>query len=119
MDVLWKVSCLRLLLIFGLVGVATAAAVPKRDLSYFYRTNCAACHGVDGSARAAGGGRLSGRALSDRVWLAKQKEEDLVQSVQNGKGAMPSYKEKLTIEETRRLLKEIVLPLAKTRGRTR
>jgi mono/diheme cytochrome c family protein len=51
--------------------------------------------------------------LADRKWLAQQKDETLLQSILNGKGAMPSFKHKLTAEEAKRMLTEIVRPLAR------
>jgi mono/diheme cytochrome c family protein len=51
--------------------------------------------------------------LADRKWLAKQKDEDLLQAILNGKGAMPSFQHKLTPEEAKRLITEVIRPLAR------
>ena len=43
----------------------------------------------------------------------KQKDEDLLRSILEGKGAMPSFKHKLGREEALGLLTEIIRPLAR------
>ena len=78
-----------------------------------YRFSCAQCHGLDGTSRSPAGERLPGRVLADRKWLVKQKDEDLIRATLDGKGAMPSFKHKLTAEDVKRLLTEIVRPLAR------
>ena len=92
---------------------ALAAGSPGRDLAYLYRSTCAACHGLDGTAKGPGGVRLPGRALANAGWLARQEDQALIRSILKGKGAMPSFKEKLTPEDCKRLLTEVVRPLAK------
>lgn len=102
-----------ILLVFGLAGVLSAALVPKRDLAYLYRSTCAACHGLDGTAKSPAGVRLPGRILADRAWLSKQTKEELIHTIQEGKRAMPAFKEKLSTGESHRLLTEIIEPLAR------
>jgi len=105
------------LLMAGLFPVWLSAGPSVHDLEAQYRFSCAPCHGLDGSARGPAGQKLPGRVLADRAWLAKQKDEELLKSLLEGKGAMPSFKHKLPPEEALRLLKEIVRPLAR-RGRS-
>lgn len=83
------------------------------DLRAQYRFSCAQCHGVAGDARGPGGSWLPGRVLADRRWLGKQKDEVLVASILNGKGAMPSFRFKLTEEAAKRLVAEIIRPMAR------
>jgi len=109
-----------LVLVAGmLAGSGLAADSSKRDLAYFYRSNCAACHGVDGSARGTGGVRLPGRVLANAGWMGKQEDQALIRSIREGKGAMPSFKEKLAPDDCNRLLVEILRPMTKPvkRGR--
>lgn len=101
------------ILVVGLASVRLLAGPSVHDLDAQYRFSCAQCHGLDGTSRSPSGARLPGRVLADRKWLAKQKDEDLVRSIMEGRGAMPSFKHKLTQEEAKRLLTEIVRPLAR------
>ncbi len=85
------------------------------DLEAQYCFACARCHGLDGNALSPTGARLPGRVLADRRWLASRKDEDLLAAILKGKGAMPSFRYKLTQEEAERLLREIVRPFARRR----
>ena len=78
-----------------------------------YRFSCAECHGPVGTSLSPAGEKLPGRVLAERKWLAEQQDADLLQSILNGKGAMPSFKHKMTPEEAKRMLMEILHPLAR------
>jgi mono/diheme cytochrome c family protein len=82
------------------------------DPKAFYLGHCAACHGVDGSGRAPGGGLLGGRHLQGSRRLASQEEDALIATILRGRGAMPGYRRQLTEAEAKRLLAEVVRPLA-------
>ena len=101
------------LLAVGLLSLGLSASPSVHDLEAQYRFACAQCHGLDGTSMNPSGERLPGRVLADRKWLGKQKDEDLLQSILKGKGAMPSFKHKMTPEEAKRLLTGIVRPLAR------
>lgn len=88
-----------------------------RDLKAFYQERCAVCHGADGSGRGPGGVRLGGRNLADGRWLGRQEEKDLVTAILKGRGAMPGFRRQIDEGEARRLLAEVIRPLA-TRRRT-
>lgn len=83
-----------------------------RDLKAFFQERCAVCHGADGTGRGAAGDRLGGRPLTDARWLAKQKEADLAASILKGRGAMPGFRRQLNDAEARRLVVEVIRPLA-------
>jgi mono/diheme cytochrome c family protein len=83
------------------------------DLKAQYRFSCSQCHGLDGKAKSPGGLPLPGRVLADRAWLAKQNDEVLVASILEGKDAMPGFKHKLTPEEAKRMLSDVIRPLAR------
>jgi mono/diheme cytochrome c family protein len=104
---------MRVFLVMGVLPVCLAAAPSVHDLDAQYRFSCAQCHGLDGTARNPAGLRLPGRVLADRKWLGQQKDEDLLRSILEGKGAMPSFKHKLGREEALGLLSEIIRPLAR------
>ena len=101
----------------GLLSAWALAASNIHDPKAQYRFYCAQCHGLDGTARAPGVIRLPGRVLADEKWLAKQKEEDLLASILNGKGAMPSFKYKMAPEDAKRLLSEIIHPMTRSQVR--
>lgn len=83
------------------------------DLKAQYRFSCSQCHGLDGKAKGPGGLPLPGRVLADRVWLAKQDDQMLVASILEGKDAMPGFKHKLTPEEAKRMLTDVIRPMAR------
>ncbi len=95
-----------------LVLLCTPLAAEVRDLKAFFQERCAVCHGADGTGRGPNGARLGGRNLGDGRWLVKQEEADLVASILRGKGAMPGFRRQLSDAEARRLLVEVVRPLA-------
>jgi mono/diheme cytochrome c family protein len=90
-----------------------AAAPSVHDLGAQFRFSCSQCHGVDGKAKSPTGARLPGRVLADRAWLAKQTDAALVVSILEGKSAMPGFKHKLTSEDAKRMLREVIHPLAR------
>jgi mono/diheme cytochrome c family protein len=87
-------------------------AAEVRDLKAFFQERCAVCHGPDGTGRGANGARLGGRNLADPRWQAKQEEADLVASVLKGRGAMPGFRRQLSEAEGRRMVAEVIRPLA-------
>ena len=102
-----------ILLVMGILPGWLSASPSVHDMEAQYRFSCAQCHGLDGTSLSPAGEKLPGRVLADRKWLAKQKDEDLLQSNLNGKGAMPSFKHKMTPEEAKRMLMEILRPMAR------
>ena len=103
-----------ILLVVGILPGWLSASPSVHDLEAQYRFSCAQCHGLDGTSQSPSGEKLPGRVLADRKWLAKRKDADLLQSILNGKGAMPSFKHKLTQEEAKRMLTEIIRPMARS-----
>jgi mono/diheme cytochrome c family protein len=101
------------ILAMGWAPIWLFASPSVHDLEAQYRFSCAPCHGLDGTSRSPAGEKLPGRVLADRKWLAKQNDADLLHGILEGKGAMPSFKYKLTQEEAKRMLSEIIRPLAR------
>lgn len=104
----------------GVALIATASLNPQllagpsvHDLKAQYRFSCAQCHGLDGKAKGPGGIRLPGRVLADRAWLARQNDEVLVASILEGKDGMPGFKHKLSPEDAKRMLTDVIRPLAR------
>lgn len=84
----------------------------QKDVKFFFQRTCAACHGLDGSARGLNGQKLPGRVLSDARWQGSKKDSDLVKSILKGKGGMPSFQSQLSEAEVETLVAEIIRPLA-------
>jgi mono/diheme cytochrome c family protein len=97
-------------LLLAILSLPLSAEV--RDLKSFYHERCAVCHGTDGTGRAANGDRLGGRAFTEPRWLAKQQEAALAASILKGRGAMPGFRRQLSEIEARRMVGEVIRPLA-------
>jgi mono/diheme cytochrome c family protein len=94
------------------VGMVATSQGPKKDLSLFYRRACAECHGSDGGARSASGLRLAGRNLADYRWQARTTDSDMVKAILRGKREMPAFGASLSEEDAKRLVTEILRPMA-------
>jgi cytochrome c6 len=60
-----------------------------------FKAKCAACHGADGSGNTAIGKSLHMLDLGSAD-VQKMSDADLTKIIADGKGAMPSYKDKLS-----------------------
>jgi mono/diheme cytochrome c family protein len=73
----------------------------ERDL---YLRHCATCHAVDGEGKAMGGLRVPSLKREDAL---RQTDEQLFQSIYKGSSNMPSFKNSLTEEEIKALVRFI------------
>lgn len=82
-------------LAFGVLLLVVPPAGAQEDAASVYKAKCAACHGADGT-----GSTPVGKSMKIRDFhsadVQKQSDADLTQIITAGKGAMPSYKGKLT-----------------------
>ena len=85
-----------------------------RDFKAFFQARCSVCHGLDGSGQSSRGIRLGARNLASSKWT-REDEGELVASVLRGRGAMPGFQRQLSEAEARRLLAEVVRPMATRR----
>ncbi|HJV21942.1 MAG TPA: cytochrome c [Holophagaceae bacterium] len=99
-------------LLLLLSGTLSASQTPRKDLALFYRRACAECHGQDGGARSPFGLRLAGRNLADHRWQAKTPDADMVKAILKGKREMPAFGASLSEEDAKRLVTEILRPMA-------
>ncbi len=80
----------------AVVALMAVPAMAAEDGKALFESKCAMCHGKDGVAKpfAKGAGNFN-----DPKWQAAKPEAAIVQTVTDGKGKMPSYKDKLKPEE--------------------
>jgi len=102
-----KASALRILhgglpLALGVLILA-APLFAQGDGASLFKSKCAACHGADGSGNTPVGKSMKLRDLGSAD-VQKQTDLDLTAMITNGKGAMPSYKDKLTADQTKQLV---------------
>lgn len=70
------------------------------DGASLFKSKCAGCHSADGSASGAAGKAMHIRDLGSAD-VQKQTDAELTAIIVNGKGSMPSYKGKLTDDQTK------------------
>jgi mono/diheme cytochrome c family protein len=61
-----------------------------------YVEKCARCHGLDGRGRTRLGETVEPPDLSDPAWQRGRSNARMTASVANGRGGMPSFKDKLS-----------------------
>lgn len=87
--------------IFSATPGESAQAPQKFDVKAFYGKNCAVCHGADGKG---GGQRLQiVPNFTDAAWHRRHSDEKLMTAINDGKGGMPAFKDKLSEEQLRAL----------------
>jgi mono/diheme cytochrome c family protein len=94
------------LLAFPIVATLLLSSAPvlaQNDAASLFKGKCAACHGADGS-----GNTTVGKSMKIRDFhspdVQKQTDPQLTDMITNGKGAMPSYKGKLTDDQIKELV---------------
>jgi cytochrome c553 len=96
-----QVSVLALACAFVLLSGSTATA--QEDL---YKSKCAACHGADGTGNTAVGKSMKIRDFHSAD-IQKQTDAQLTEIITAGKGAMPSYKGKLSDDQIKQMVAHI------------
>ena len=87
------------------IGLAAAGAPDGKAL---YDAKCAVCHGADGVAKAMWA-QKGARNFNDPAWQKEKTDEAITASTVDGilDKKMPAYKDKLTPEEVRAIVKHI------------
>ena len=75
---------------------------PKKLFEY----HCSTCHGNDGKGTKRGH-ELKAPNLADAKWQVSKKDEEILNSITNGKNKMPRWIEKLKPEEIQALAKYV------------
>jgi Cytochrome c, mono- and diheme variants len=84
-----------------------AGIVISESKSYeasLYRQNCAVCHGKEADGKESDGQKIPSLRYGD---IRNKSEEEIYEQIANGKLPMPSFKNQLTDEEIRRMVRFI------------
>lgn len=78
----------------------------KIDYKKIYKNRCQKCHGMDGNGTKRGK-KLGAPDFTDSKWQASVTDEQLINSITNGKKKMPKQKGTLSSEEIEALVKYV------------
>ena len=76
------------------------------DAKSLFEYHCAVCHGADGKGTRRGR-ELKAPNLADADWQATKTDEEILDSIINGKNKMPRWSDKLQPEEIQVLAKYV------------
>ncbi len=96
-----------LAVVFGFVLLSVsrfAAEEEAPDPSALYKKNCAMCHKADGKGYPA----MKTPDFTDKEWQANHTDEQMIETVTKGKPPMPAFDQKLTPEEIKLLITDVV-----------
>jgi cytochrome c6 len=101
-----KTAHLALLAIVAAASLASAQTIPATETTEnIYRTNCATCHGDDGSGTALGN-RLHVKDLRAKE-IQQQSTKGLAQTITAGKAYMPAFGTRLDSQQIQKLVEYI------------
>jgi cytochrome c6 len=96
--------CRRIVAIASVAILALLAPTSAfADAAPLYKTNCAICHGPDGSGQTPAGKSVKARDLRSAE-VQSQSDTELSRVIREGKGKMPSYKERLSAADVSSLV---------------
>ena len=93
---------LSVILIFT-IGVQTQMS-PAKAAKKLFSQKCVSCHGSDGAGKTVFGQIAGATDLADPVWQDRVDDNQIVNSITNGRGQMPSFEKKLSKEQIAALL---------------
>jgi cytochrome c553 len=107
-----KIIAVFLCILFGILACSSGKARRKEFViaeskSYeasLYRQNCSICHGVEANGKEIDGKLIPSLRFGD---IEKKSEEEIYEQISHGKLPMPAFKNQLTDEEIRRMVKFI------------
>ena len=108
---------LAVLFLAGCALLAQDKQAPKftgGDYTRYWMDVCARCHGATGNGRDAKGSQLpdAGFDFTDSRKANRKKDADWVKVMLDGKEKMPAFKDKMTEEEIRKMITEVLRPFA-------
>ncbi|MFN2577889.1 MAG: cytochrome c [Pyrinomonadaceae bacterium] len=95
-----------------MIGIAKSrqpapSSMTAVDASSIFNSKCAGCHGKDGRARSRHAKHEHARDLTNAEWQESVSEERIYNSISNGKGKMPAFKNKLSDSQIDELVKYV------------
>jgi mono/diheme cytochrome c family protein len=81
-----------------------SSALVQNTAKALFDKSCAKCHGKDGRAKTFRGKLTGAQNFTDKSWQESNRDEDMIETIENGRGKMPSYKNKLTLEQIQSLV---------------
>ncbi len=94
----------RLLVLALVLGVVLMVTVPKAhadDSADLFKSKCQMCHGADGK------GSPTGLKMGVHDWhgadVQKMTDQQIIDTITNGKAKMPAYKDKLSADQIKGL----------------
>ena len=104
----WGITFLILVFGLGVWSMSNLSAEDKPDPTTLYKKNCMMCHKADGKGYPA----MKTPDFTDKEWQASKKDEELIESVSKGKPPMPAFDKKLSEEEIKLLVTDVVRKFA-------
>ena len=86
---------------------ASLPAAAEVDGQQLFRQHCAKCHAADGRANTLRGWLFFAQNLSKAKWQDNTSDDDILEAIQEGPGAMPGYAEKLSEAEQLALVQAV------------
>ena len=83
-----------------------AIGTVRSNGSDIFRTRCSICHGVDGSGNTDWGKKLKAPDLRSGD-VEKLTDDELVEIITHGRGAMPAFKKKLTRDSIQQVISHL------------
>ncbi len=100
-----------LLMVCGLtllLASKVSSAEDKPDPAALYKKNCVMCHKADGKGYPA----MKTPDFTDKEWQASKKDEELIEAISKGKAPMPAFDKRLSEEEIKLLVTDVVRKFA-------
>jgi|SRR6187431_1064401 len=104
----------RLAWLLALLGAApacqhegTAAEQAAERVEHTFNKVCGRCHGADGKGGVAAEGVNAPRNFRDAAFQATRTDEQLIQAIRVGKGAMPGYGNLLSDADLKGLVRKV------------
>lgn len=98
--------------VIGFPGATTAvqktarrgASQPAIDVKSVFNQRCARCHGLDGRAKTLMGEISEASDFTDRKWQESVSDQRMANSINQGRGEMPAFKNKLSQKQVKALV---------------
>lgn len=103
------------ILSLGLLFCIIDVAYGQVDARQIYNAHCKKCHGELGKPTERGKS-LGAPDFTDRIWQLSRLDGQIIDTITNGKGKMPSWKDELTPEEIKAVARWVRVLGPKTRG---